>query len=507
MVLVTITLLVLAASLGYMFLIWNYSYWRKRNVPGPRPAILIGNYPNMINMKQHAVQDINAIYSKYKQQYDAVGIYMSRSPQLLVVSPELAHRVFVSDFKHFHDNQLASLVDEKSDFIVGSNIFMLAGDIWKGRRADITPGLTISRIKSVYPVTNQVCKKMNEFIRKQIRIGAPDGLNGQDISLCFTTEMVTDCVLGLSAQSFTDNPTPVMGKIKAMFQTSWALVLNMVAIALIPSLSKIKKLRVVPKHVEAFFVDFMQVAIDTRHAQQAAGLQTDRVDFLDYILQLAKKRNLSTRQITVMSMTFLLDGFETTASVLAHTLLLLGRNAKAQQRLREELQAHLNDEGFVAFDKLIELPYLDACVHETLRLFPPLPISNKLCTRNIEVSNRNGPNFTIEKGTTVLVPHSCFMQDDDYFPNAQEYQPERFLEPNAIKMYRDRGVFMAFGNGPRICIGMRFALAQIKAALVEIINNFDVKVNPKTRNDNMYDPFGMISSLKGGIWLDFTARQ
>ncbi|XP_030563730.1 probable cytochrome P450 28a5 [Drosophila novamexicana] len=506
MVLVTITLLMLAASLGYVFLIWNYGYWRKRKVPGPSPAILTGNYPNMIKMKQHAIQDLNEIYCKYKQQYDAVGIYSSRSPQLLVVSPELAHRVFVSDFKHFQDNELANLVDEKSDFIVGSNIFTLTGDKWKERRADITPGLTISRIKSVYPVTNQVCKKMNEFIRKQIRI-APDGLNGKDISLCFTTEMVTDCVLGLSAQSFTDNPTPVMDKIKAMFQQSWSLVLNFVAISLIPSLSKIKKLRIVPKHVEAFFVDFMQAAIDTRHAQRAAGLQSDRVDFLDYILQLAKKRSLNTRQITAQSMTFLLDGFETTASVLAHTLLLLARNAEAQQRLREELQAHLNNEGFVAFERLVELPYLDACVHECLRLFPPIPISNKLCTRPIELSNRNGPNFIIEKGTTVLVPHLCFMLDNDYFPNAQEYQPDRFLEPNAIKMYRERGIFMAFGDGPRICIGIRLALAQIKAALVEIITNFDVKVNPKTRKDNMYDPLGFISSLNGGIWLDFSARQ
>jgi len=65
-------------------------------------------------------------------------------------------------------------------------------------------------------------------------------------------------------------------------------------------------------------------------------------------------------------MTFLIDGFETTASVLAHTLLCLGRDAKAQQRLREEIQANLNDKGFVDFEKIHDLPILDACIQGKL---------------------------------------------------------------------------------------------------------------------------------------------
>ncbi|EDW05034.1 GH10608, partial [Drosophila grimshawi] len=67
--------------------------------------------------------------------------------------------------------------------------------------------------------------------------------------------------------------------------------------------------------------------------------------------------------------------------------------------------------------------------------------------------------------------------------------------------------FMGFGDGPRICIGMRFALAQIKAAVVEVLTNFNVRVNPKTRNDNDYEPTSFVTSLRGGIWLDFEERK
>jgi len=90
---------------------------------------------------------------------------------------------------------------------------------------------------------------------------------------------------------------------------------------------------------------------------------------------------------------------------------------------------------------------------ETIRLFPPAFMSNKLCTESIELPNKDGPNFVVEKGTTVVVPHYCFMVDEDFFPDPQSFQPERFLEPDAAKTFRERGVFMGFGDGPRVCIG------------------------------------------------------
>lgn len=60
--LTTLALLALIALLGYGFLTWNYGYWRKRKVPGPKPAILTGNYPNLFTMKQHSTCDLNEIY-------------------------------------------------------------------------------------------------------------------------------------------------------------------------------------------------------------------------------------------------------------------------------------------------------------------------------------------------------------------------------------------------------------------------------------------------------------
>lgn len=180
--------------------------------------------------------------------------------------------------------------------------------------------------------------------------------------LRFTSEMVTDCVLGVKAESFTEKPTPIMSHIKHLFNQSWTFVLYFVMIGTFPSLPNIFKLRFIPLPTERFFVDLMEQAVNARRVQMSAGKKFERTDFLDYILQLAQKRNLDSRELTAYSMTFLLDGFETTASVLSHLFLFLGRDQEVQQKLRDEVTANLNADSVIEFDKLNELTYLDACI-------------------------------------------------------------------------------------------------------------------------------------------------
>lgn len=62
MVLVTIGLLLSVVALGYVFLTWNFGYWQKRKVPGPKPQIFTGNYPNLYKSQRHTIYDLNDIY-------------------------------------------------------------------------------------------------------------------------------------------------------------------------------------------------------------------------------------------------------------------------------------------------------------------------------------------------------------------------------------------------------------------------------------------------------------
>lgn len=154
----------------------------------------------------------------------------------------------------------------------------------------------------------------------------------------------------------------------------------MTLVGLLPSLTKVKKLRFVPKPIEDFFIGLMESSLKHRKSQ---GVNEDRVDFLNYMLHLQEKKNLTLPELTSHTMTFLLDGFDTTANALAHCLLLvsldrkfyfcskyicflcnqqLARNPDKQNRLREEILDNLGKDNN-NFEDISGLEYLDACIH------------------------------------------------------------------------------------------------------------------------------------------------
>lgn len=71
---------------------------------------------------------------------------MMRSPQILVIDPELMKDIMIKNFKSFHDNDLSTIVDKEVDPLFGRNPFILTGEEWKEKRAEITPAFTPARV-------------------------------------------------------------------------------------------------------------------------------------------------------------------------------------------------------------------------------------------------------------------------------------------------------------------------------------------------------------------------
>ena len=121
------------------------------------------------------------------------------------------------------------------------------------------------------------------------------------------------------------------------------------------------------------------------------------------------------------------------------------------------------------------MKYLQQVVDETLRMYPPKPNVPRMCIKDYKVP---GTDLVIEKGTSLLISLYGLHNDPEYFPNPEKFDPERFSEENKpkIKPY----TYIPFGDGPRICIGMRFGLQQVKIGLASILKNFRVYLTPLT---------------------------
>jgi cytochrome P450 len=165
---------------------------------------------------------------------------------------------------------------------------------------------------------------------------------------------------------------------------------------------------------------------------------------------------MTERQVRDESMTLFVAGHETTALSLAWTWYLLGENPAAESRLHKELRAVLAGRPAEVSD-LEKLPYLNAVVHESLRLYPPAFIMARM---NVETVNLGG--YEIPPRTTLLASQWVMHRDPRFFEQPEQFIPERWLD--GLEHRLPPGAYFPFGDGPRRCIGQGFA--QLETALV-----------------------------------------
>lgn len=137
-------------------------------------------------------------------------------------------------------------------------------------------------------------------------------------------------------------------------------------------------------------------------------------------------------------------------------------------------------------------------------MHPPFPWISQQCTEETELDYQKGKKVRIQKGINIYIPLYQIQRDPEYYPNPTVFMPERFdAEGGGVKHFKDRGVFLTFGAGPRQCLGISFTMLEAKAAVVEVIRNFKITVNNKTDSELVLDPNEFINIKRGGIWLDF----
>ncbi|XP_037052040.1 probable cytochrome P450 28d1 [Bradysia coprophila] len=485
----------------YLYLVWNFQYWKNRNVLSAKAYPIFGSFPKSFMQQLNICYEQMAFYKQYRDKTPFVGVMSGRAPQLMILDNLAVKDILVKDFKNFHDNEFASLTDKEIDPIFGRNPFMLAGSEWKEKRAEITPAFTHSKLKAMYPAIDDVCTKMTKFIHQEIKKQHPDGFDSKELSTRYTTDVVSSCIYGVDSKAFSDEESVIRKVGSSIIEPNLQFILYFLLIKMFPFITNFYRMPFVKKRTQDFFVKLMADAIKLREDQKI-----ERDDYLNYLLQLKKKKNLPDIEVVAHTITFFLDGFETSSIAIAHMLYYLAANKSTQDKLRKEINDNIGENGRIDLDVLNDMPYMDQAFHETLRKNPPLGISSKVCTSATELTDYKGNIIPVEKGTIVQIPIYCIHHDERLYSDPETFNPDRFSPENGgLKAYKDKGAFLGFLDGPRQCLGMRFALAQSKAAVAEIIRNFEVTVNPKTQEPLVLDPKAFILLPTGGLWLNFKA--
>ncbi|KAJ6308173.1 hypothetical protein OIU76_017865 [Salix suchowensis] len=191
-----------------------------------------------------------------------------------------------------------------------------------------------------------------------------------------------------------------------------------------------------------------------------------RRDFLDTLLL----NGSSDDQINTLLMELLSAGTDTSSSTIEWTMAELIKNPRCLQKVQEEIAGVINMDWDTGFKEshLPQLPYLQACIKETLRLHPPGPF----LLPHRAIDSCQVMNYTIPKNTQVLVNYWAIGRDPKSWEEPVVFNPERFLSSN-LDFKGNDFEFIPFGSGRRICPGLPMAAKHVALIIAYLIIFFD----------------------------------
>lgn len=205
-------------------------------------------------------------------------------------------------------------------------------------------------------------RQMIKFLRQEMQTS--DHLEMREICAKFTTNVVASSVFGIDGGAFSDNGSNIRNISKNVLKPSLRLIYVLFIAPFIPKLARIFKVKLCQDKEEQLLKRLFKEAVQLRK-----GSNVIRQDFLEFLMQLQEKKGLSEVEIAAHSLSFFLDGVETSSIALSNIFYELAKNPKCQERLRAEMLKIRNDEGLFDYDSLKENKYLEQVIYGMVRKF------------------------------------------------------------------------------------------------------------------------------------------
>lgn len=168
-------------------------------------------------------------------------------------------------------------------------------------------------------------------------------------------------------------------------------------------------------------------------------------------------------------------GTDTTTAALTNTIYLLYKNPQVLARLREELDEATGTSPISLYETLSRLPYLRACVEESLRV---RPASTMGLPRVVPKGGRLIAGQFVAEDTTVSVPTYTLLRNQEVFDRPGEYLPERWLVGECEKAKMSKA-HLPFSTGPRACIGRNIAYFEQLLVIAALVKGYDFEFESK----------------------------
>ena len=441
--------------------------------------------------------------------------YQGLNPTLVVSDPELIRQITVKDFNVFPNRRAISsgLDDITEKFLSRSK-----GDDWKRMRTIITPTFTSGKMRRMFLSMNETAQEAVDALAEYTETGVEVDL--KPYASRFTLDVIARCCFAVRPNSHKNPENPFFKASSNIFK--FGSKYKLMALLMLPNVVlKLLQMKLFPQEPIEYYKkailslikerreknivvdDFLQLLIEASQETKDNEDETNELDAESHHLnergedaqkmkmlfdkKALKRKTLDEVEIIANSVLFLVAGYETTAALITFTLYRLAYDQSVQDKLREALKKS----DTLSYEFISTCEYLDAVIQESLRIYPPAVAIDREAVEDYDLI---GTNVMIEKGTQVLVPVYALHHSEQFYPEPEKFNPDRFLPENRDQL--TPYTYLPFGAGPRNCVGMRFALLEAKLLIAKLILTYNFNHTDKTD----YPP-----KFTGGIGLMQTA--
>ncbi|MCQ8242387.1 cytochrome P450 [Rhizosaccharibacter radicis] len=383
------------------------------------------------------------------------GRFLGR-PQLVLNDPAAIRHVLLGNHTNYQRTEPTRRVLRP---VLGEGLFLAEGERWRQQRRVISPALA----PRVLPVLARHVASVARDAEERIAVMRGRPMQLMPVLQRLTLDVAGRSMFSLEMERFGDRLRGLL--------TRYGL--NLAKVGLLDLLAPTQDWTPLARAREAFRRDWlglMDAMIEARASQPGSP---DRPRDLFDLLEAARDgdtgasigRDLLRDEVS----TLILAGHETTAVALFWACYVAARLPEHQDAILAEAETAgdaLEPDGAGAV--LDRLPRTRAFLDETLRLYPPA----YLVVREAMAADRIG-DLPVEPGTVISISPWLLHRHERFWDRPERFDPDRFAPGRPPP---DRMVYMPFGAGPRICVGMQFALAEAVLVLARLVRRFRIEL-------------------------------
>ncbi|XP_011169761.2 cytochrome P450 4V2 [Solenopsis invicta] len=464
--------LITLACITVSYFVWNYCrpFFVRKEITLPGPRKLYTNF-----LRKNTDEFLNIINSLGFYYPSPFQIKLNYTPLVIIYEPDQ-----VKDFLQNRDNLDKNLLYKFTEHIFGMGLLTAPESIWAHSRKAIA--------RNFNPITLR--EFFNIFVERSLMLMnklEKVGLNGKEFTSFMhlktsALEIALDTMMGIKQADlktinlYVESAEKIKNILRRRMYSTW--IMNELSFY-----NFIFNNFYALGHEQKKVIKSLGSLTDMMTQHQLYGTHGEHTNktknhtnktFFEMMLKTFSKKNFTEKLIRDNMITLLLTATDSIGVTLNFVVFMLANFSEIQEKVYKELTEIYGTTSVkstpIKYEDLQHMNYLDRVIKETMRLFPTIPLVGRKLKEDMKIGE-----YIIPKNTNVTIAFMLMYRNEKYWPDPLKFDPDRFL-PKRLKD-NQLSYFAPFSDGPRNCIGMRYAMTSMKVILATLVRTFVLKVD------------------------------